>query len=497
MFTYNITSDLINNDSLEKTEQKSDISKDQNHRINCNSSILLIGNGFDLRAKIKSSFKDFLLHIIYTIAIHNYLDKDLFPNFEKSLLIDYVSSEKCPNNLRQIYRRMEENHISPISSYIDFAKSKFGTLLLSKLLPNLYDELVPKREVIKFFNGQTEFFIGNSKPLYPLYSIYGLSNEKSETEDFLKDISPQKLGKNVETFVILVDEEIAKNKQIDLWLDVESVIEMVVTNSEELKEKYGFKENTSFITDNASVKNYLKGLDLFEELLAYYLKEEEKSLDNTSDNFNNFFNNIQNNYLESLNKRSHLRIQDFDISNPSIVINYNYTKVAKKLFQANGSFPKIHYVNGSLEIFDDIKVNEIKTNIVIGYTPSVKTSVQKDLYPFEKISRRVIKNTEYINIDALIGKCLNNSQKNGSKNDRYFELTILGHSCGLADSDILKPLLSSKYLKTAVILCHSVKDLISIYNNIRSMLDETVFNELMTYSPNKDMHNLYFSVENE
>ena len=56
MFTYNITSDLINNDSLEKTEQKSDISKDQNHRINCNSSILLIGNGFDLRAKIKSSF---------------------------------------------------------------------------------------------------------------------------------------------------------------------------------------------------------------------------------------------------------------------------------------------------------------------------------------------------------------------------------------------------------------------------------------------------------
>ena len=41
----------------------------ENHKVS--KTILLIGNGFDLRAKIKSSFNDFIVFIIYGCILHN------------------------------------------------------------------------------------------------------------------------------------------------------------------------------------------------------------------------------------------------------------------------------------------------------------------------------------------------------------------------------------------------------------------------------------------
>lgn len=73
----------------------------------------------------------------------------------------------------------------------------------------------------------------------------------------------------------------------------------------------------------------------------------------------------------------------------------------------------------------------------------------------------------------------------------------MGHSCGIADSDIISKLLTNPNLKSAVVLCHSLNDLISSVNNIKAMLGDEQFGKLMTFSKDEKFNNLYFSVEKE
>ena len=186
--------------------------------------------------------------------------------------------------------------------------------------------------------------------------------------------------------------------------------------------------------------------------------------------------------MSSLTKRSHNRIIGIDISKADIVVNYNYTNVAQRYFSEIDKTPKIIHINGSLDIPDEISLSEINTNIVIGYTKQGNIDLPKEAFPFEKTMRRIIKNTEYVDINSLI-------------KSKTFDLVIMGHSCGIADSDIIGELLSSKNLKTAVILCHSLVDLISICNNIKQMVGESKFGELMAFSKSKITKNLYFAVE--
>lgn len=466
----------------------------------CHDRVLVIGNGFDLRTKIKSNFRDFIQYVVFYCALLTYRDKELFPDFEVEILDNFINSDSCPDSIKKINKELVNKKNQPEyeslkrKQIFDFVQSEFGKLLLSNLLPNIYGVIAPVKITINA-NGEfiSSYLQTDQYGISNLELVYGLSSKINASNIFWGNISSEKYGKNLETFLFMVNKEFSDNNRINLWLDVESVIEMVITDSDELKKKYNFKFD--FERDALFIESFLNGLDLFEDLLAQYLKTEEENLDKNSDEYQNFFNKIQNGFIESLKKRSHLRIEDLDISNPSIILNYNYTNVAAGLFNAQNKKPKFYYINGSLEIDDNIKVSEVNTNIVVGYTKPPYSRVNKDFTSCEKLSRRVIKNTQYVDIETILNKKIYDGTCNGHGEDWYFDLTIIGHSCGLADSDVLKPLLSSKYLKTAVILCHTIRDLISIYNNIKAMLDKEVFSELMQFSTDKVTHNLYFAVE--
>lgn len=170
------------------------------------------------------------------------------------------------------------------------------------------------------------------------------------------------LNKGLETIVYLIDKELSSDKNnIKLWLDVECIIEMLIAGTEELKDKYNYHEEVK--KDHSSIESYAKGLNLFEHLLTQYLKEAQK-IQIDSDIAVEYFDDIQNKYLHSLVKRSHHRIEDIDISHPDIVINYNYTDVATRYFSAINSHPKIIHINGSINIPNELQLNEIETNIV-------------------------------------------------------------------------------------------------------------------------------------
>ena len=441
----------------------------ENHKVS--KTILLIGNGFDLRAKIKSSFNDFIVFIIYGCILHN-----SYNNFHlKDRLPEIIQNQK--ENLKTLPEQLNIL-LNKFDSNIYKSCHEFAETLLGK---TIFTHVFSSRFYYAFL------LLGNDASLNPddrwdknsVLTLYGLNSSPSGN---IFNLSYSNLNKGLETITHVVDTAISQSKtNLKLWLDVECVIEILIAGTGELKNKYIFNEEVK--KDHSSIESYAKGLNLFEHLLTYYLKEAQK-IKIDGDIAIEYFNDIQNKYLHSLAKRSHHRIENIDISHPDIVINYNYTDVATRYFSAINSHPKIIHINGSINIPDELQLNEIETNIVIGYTKPKETKVPKEAFPFEKSLRRIIKNTEYLDIDSLIGS-------------GDFDLVIMGHSCGIADSDIISKLLTNPNLKSAVVLCHSLNDLISSVNNIKAMLGDEQFGKLMTFSKDEKFNNLYFSVEKE
>ena len=469
----------------------------EQNQMQCHDRIVVVGNGFDIRAGLKSKFEDFIFFVVYGCALYNYKNTlnidNVFNTIKETLQADKTS---LPFQLR-LHKDLDEQLLNDCHL---FSANKLGKFLLQNIFSKDFYTFInlvhqPCMNPDISMEDQEDYL---DYVQYVLKFVYGLTkripttigNDKSHFWNFLKENSE---NKNVETFVSHAQYVFKANRnKLNLWLDVESVIEMIVTESLDLKNKYNFSKKIP--RDAVSIKSYLDGLKLFEELFAKYLKLAVNVLDRTAPKFTDFFNNIKTSYKDSLEKRSHFRIKNIDISEPSIVLNYNYSSVAEELFNRNDRSPKMYYINGALEIDDDTKVEEIGTNIVIGYT-SNNDNVPKELFPFEKASRRIIKNTQYVDINTLVDEKIYSGMHNSDGQDLYFDLVIIGHSCGLADSDILKPLLSSKYLKTAVVLCYSVEDMIPIYNNIKKMLDPKDFSNLMKFSPDKIINNLYFAVD--
>ena len=313
--------------------------------------------------------------------------------------------------------------------------------------------------------------------------MYGLNYIRQIRE---LEVPRNELNNGIGTLIYLIERErnlLNNNPNIEYWLDIESVIEMIVTDSEELKKKYGFDTGEVIKWNLSTSKCYMKGLELFEMLLTEYLKEAQK-IDVNPEKVQEYFDSLRDSHLHSLVRRSHGRIIDFNLLSPDILINYNYTNIAERYYKSLKIEPTVFHINGALLPSDEIRLKELNTNIVIGYTNSNKHTVSKEAFPFEKSSRRIIKNTDYVDIDSII-------------ESDTFDLIVFGHSCGVADSDVISKLLSSDRLKTAVILCHSYTDLVLSFNNIKAMLTEEKFNDLMTFSKNDICNNLYFSVENK
>lgn len=112
----------------------------------------------------------------------------------------------------------------------------------------------------------------------------------------------------------------------------------------------------------------------------------------------------------------------------------------------------------------------------------------KDFFIFEKKTRRVIKNVNTLNLENALS-------------NKPYNLIIFGHSCCLADSKELKPLLNSPLLRIAIIFCYNEESLINCYNNIRYMLGESRMDELQRKKVSNNDYNqsssLFFTLSSD
>ena len=487
-------------------------------------TILLIGNGFDLRTGIKTTFKDFLRFVIYGIICHNYDNPetleheknrhgfDFKKDFEDKVSIvakkqhqkEKTNKTNFPKHPLEILLKIPllkipgENSNKKITEICrKFIDTEFGKTLFKyifKPAPYLMDAISISPKTYAYFLSRD-----NGKELiHRVAIIYGLDEDwvSLGEDDLIYHQTP--LAEDLETIAYIFETYFDNNRNnIALWSDVETVIELLITKDKKLQTKFQIEKNDLPEWTNETLKSFSEGLELFEFLLTQYFLAIQNEINIDKKYADEFITKIEDNYKSSFDQRTRItsglgNLLKKTLYTPDIIINYNYTNIAERIYENLSQQPpyalpkpQYTYINGSLEPKHDPSKEGFATNIVIGYTNSNSGDVPKELYHFEKLCRRVIKDTEYFDLNHHIPP------------DKYilFDILIIGHSCCIADSDIIGSLLAHEKLHNALVLCHTKDDLISINNNLKHILGPKKYGELMTHNYNKRNHNLFFAVE--
>ena len=259
------------------------------------SKIVVIGNGFDLRTDVKSSFRYFIEFIVYGCIQNNCrIDTDSAVFSDETIRKNFLNQNP--------YRGILNDKLCKDCQ--KFAETSFGKFIIDNFEnKNLNDLIYPK----------------------------GFS-EYDENESIR--INSLKFDLQKTTIISTINELFYKSKiNIELWSDVETVIELLVTENDDLKVRYGVNDLPKW--KNETLKSFSEGLDLFESLFTKYLSVAQKKADIKD----TFFSDIVDNHVESLIQRSHglldkkVAKQLLKAQTADTVINYNYTDIAERLYQ--------------------------------------------------------------------------------------------------------------------------------------------------------------------
>lgn len=211
---------------------------------------------------------------------------------------------------------------------------------------------------------------------------------------------------------------------------------------------------------------------------------------------NNYNDNVFKKYNIYLKEHYRDFIDSIDSNSITDIINYNYTSTSEHIFSSKNI--KYYYVNVKIEMqltnskathnkennptastFEDIP----HTSVVFGISDLDNNLKDERLYTFVKKYQRHKKNIPSLPIKDLTS--------------RTFNLVIYGNSCGLADADVLKPLLTSNNLKTAIILCYNEPSSISISDNLIKIIGKQKFYQMLENASNKKTQALCFSIHED
>ena len=288
-------------------------------------NILLIGNGFDLRTGVKTTFKDFFRFVIYGTIWHNYsksklLEKLTISNLDEKGYKKYFN-EKIKNKIQVIADIQKEKE-----------REKLNKQWPEKLIPSEHPleillRLKDKEEIAENCRKFIETELGQkfikylfdcddlysalkisltteyeeSTNLPALGTIFGIPRYQSREKNYIPDDT--KPGEGLETFAHIFEAISSKNQSnIALWSDVETVIELFVTQDKKLGTKFQIKKKDIPVWTTETLTNFSEGLDIFESLLAQYFKAiQDINIGNI------FLKIIEKEYQDSFRMRSRLK----------------------------------------------------------------------------------------------------------------------------------------------------------------------------------------------
>lgn len=275
------------------------------------SKIVVIGNGFDLRTDVKSSFRNFIEFIVYGCILNNYSI-----HIDSAVFSDMTIRERLKNLSNQ----------NPYSGILNFelcqdcqkfAETSFGKFIIENFENKKLNDLI-----------------------YPQQKDQYKEEELVRLNTLLFEI-------RMTDIIFIINKLFYESKiNIELWSDVETVIELLVTENDDLKVRYGINDLPKW--NNETLKSFSEGLDLFESLFTKYLSVAQKKADIKD----TFFSDIVDNHVESLIQRSHglldkkVAKQLLKAQTADTVINYNYSKLCEGYDKGKGgTLSKFSFIN--------------------------------------------------------------------------------------------------------------------------------------------------------
>ena len=262
------------------------------------SKIVVIGNGFDLRTDVKSSFRNFIEFIVYGCILNNY-----------SIHIDSAvfSDETIRKNFLNQNPYMGILNDKLCKDCQKFAETSFGKFIIENFENKKLNDLI-----------------------YPQQKNQYKEEELVRLNTLLFEI-------RMTDIIFIINKLFYESKiNIELWSDVETVIELLVTENDDLKVRYGINDLPKW--NNETLKSFSEGLALFESLFTKYLSVAQKKADIKD----TFFSDIVDNHVESLIQRSHglldkkVAKQLLKAQTADTVINYNYSKLCEGYDKGKG-----------------------------------------------------------------------------------------------------------------------------------------------------------------
>lgn len=426
------------------------------------NDILVVGNGFDLFLGQKTKYSDFFYFIILYRILFLIKNSQLFSidSFSNLLPCEYRSQNSKLYGLIDI-----------VDSYLEIYKNEADIR---------FNELQNSINSI-FFKGVLILIFGEnySRLFKETQNYINIYNQTASNNNFIT--FKTNLFKLLIELKNIIEPALKEaEKTCNGWIDIEQFIEYLVLGSSDLESKFELiKDN---FDDFCFLKNYpnmssliYEGLLSFCDEFSLYLKAALKTNDISSNNniwnksldFKKVSEEIKNDYLESLQDRSNNIIDDISFLNLKCIIDFNYTKTTdiliklyKEQLESNNDYqpPCVCHINGEID----------SNNLIFGYSRNKDISVSKDCFCFEKFTQRIIKNTQFVDFKNLLAK--------------KYNVLVFGHSCSLADRDVIKKLLSADNLGIAVIYCHDIPSLISVSNNLLEILGQDRMETLLDYS---------------
>ena len=507
--------------------------EDENYdKENGTPTVLLLGNGFDLQLGLKSRYEDFLLYLFFLKVLHQLsVDnikeiKEVYLNILKEGEKEYFKTSeskdlKSNSQETEFSNPNRENDKKKFLSILEIAKKRFECCEKEKkgILEILENNLL--FSCILSILSQNSYRDKNGRDLsltfgesFPFNNIFAkdicLCDELVDIKNTNSKIYPDKIYNldlnDVNNDVLFYIKEIKgelddKNLSIiNGWMDVESVIECLLTKNKHLLTRFTYyknEEELNFIGSEKSIFEYCEKLNLKDDFKNAY--EMKDSLKQFTHEFCKFIQiqvdhvKEQKDLIESLkielNKEIDLYksgqdatfIKKVDLfSNIHYVLDYNYSSLAE-LFQEY-SMNTLH-VNGKSE--DETAIFGINEDTCFSQNGAQQYQEQQNKYCtyFFKQSQRVLKHVlgfNYENLNSLSHGYI--TQQFVKKTLRGFNLIIYGHSCSPADFDVIKTLLTHPNLRVAVVLCYNKEAMLSAYHNIRTMLGPQKIAEMMQVS---------------
>lgn len=479
------------------------------------NNILLVGNGFDLALGLNTSYSDFVKFLAIKIYLSKITDvlksNSIYRDWVKKCLID--ENNELGIKVCSFSKKIIEQLNDIDKNFIFYSKETedrgIVTLAVNPFFNDFFKVVIGKvlhSILIECHNGSLK----SSGILN--YSDRFFEIESSFQNSFSTNFDPKAVSEkeifiakhNIYGFIKLLNENLEK-ATVKQWVDVESFIEFLVTNDRDLSIRFSPEEKDYYsplFANPALYKKYFNGIDEFSDLFDSYLKMILPNSfvnfglirDSKCSDFDNLIANITLPYNNSLNNRSHGYLEIKNFANPSInvdiIINYNYTYATEAYFLSfikKDLIDHTYHINGEVDYNTHFKIsfdNKNNNHLVFGFTKPNSIKLKSTLHTFEKKVLRVIKNTTPLDLKKLTSN--------------PFNLLIYGHSCGIADGDVIGELLKSPNLKLAVVLCYDQDSLVSITNNLIEIVEQDRFDELLN-NANQKLGNksLYFAVRDE